>query len=137
MILKIRQPSDKSKVLDYISKLPDKSYDITVNIHRQIRSVPQNKLYWLWVNAISSETGNEPEDLHKYFGEKWLPIQEVQTFNHQQILKATSTTKLNTAEFTDYLNKIQTFASTELGIVLPVPEDLIFDQFMDYYSNRF
>lgn len=140
MLLKIRLPNDKLKVLDYISKLPDsKLYDVTVNIHRQIRSCPQNRLYWLWLNCISNETGNNPSDLHEYFGEKWLPKIEVQIKGilYFPIIRPISTTKLNTAEFTAYLDKIQIFASSELGIVLPLPEDLVFAEFAEYYSNRY
>lgn len=137
MLLKIRQPADKAKVLDYVSKLPDsKLYDITINIHRQTRTIPQNKLYWMWINCISRETGNEPSDLHEYFGGKWLPKDSYLIFGVVN-LKPLSTTKLNTAEFTAYLDKIQTFTSSELGIVLPQPSDLYFDQFVDYYSNHF
>jgi len=136
MLLKIKQPSDKAKILEYITKLPDKQYDITVNIHRQTRSIPQNKLYWLWINAISKDTGNDPADLHLYFGEKWLPKDSYLIFGEVN-LRPLSTTKLNTAEFTAYLDKIQIFASAELGIVLPQPDDLVFEQFAEYYKNRY
>ena len=137
MLLKIRTPTDKEKVLEYVSKLPDKQYNVTVNLHRQTRSCPQNRLYWMWINCISRETGNDPADLHEYFGDKWLQKIEVKMFDGFIVRKSQSTTTLNTAEFTAYLDKIQIFASSELGIVLPNPEDLVFAEFQDYYSNRY
>jgi hypothetical protein len=112
MLLKLRNQSDKQKVIDYIVKLPDKPYDISVKLHKQTRTCPQNRLYWMWINAISKDTGNEPEDLHDYFGGRWLPEHRY-VMNGMTHVKPISTTKLNTAEFTAYLDK------------------------MDYYSDKF
>jgi hypothetical protein len=36
----------------------------------------------------------------------------------------------------DYLDKIQIFASTELGIKLPDPQDQRWDEFYAYYQDR-
>ena len=47
----------------------------------------------------------------------------------------TSTKDLNTFEFKQYLDKIQIFAASELGITLPDPEDLKFEAFKQYYSQ--
>jgi hypothetical protein len=58
-------------------------------------------------------------------------------FNGTEHGKTQSTTTLNTAEFTAYLEKIQIFASAELGIVLPNPDDLYFDSMVDYYADKF
>jgi len=52
------------------------------------------------------------------------------------IKRPISTSKLNTAQFTAYLEKVQVLASSELGIVLPVPEDRIFEEFYEQYENR-
>ena len=38
-----------------------------------------------------------------------------------------STTRLNTAQFTDYIEKIKRWASKEYGIVLPEAEDIWVD----------
>jgi hypothetical protein len=46
----------------------------------------------------------------------------------------TSTKKLNTAEFTAFLDKVQQFAAGE-GIILPNPEDLYFEQFYQQYKD--
>jgi hypothetical protein len=43
---------------------------------------------------------------------------------------------MDTAQFTAYLEKVQTFASVELGIVLPNPEDLAFESFEEFYKNK-
>lgn len=135
MILRINYPSDKQKVIEYINRLPDKKYTVKIDLKREIRSLPQNKLMWMWLNCISAETGNDKNDLHDYFKDLWLPVKQVNVLG-KWIEKTASTTELDSKQFTDYLNKIQQFANTDLGIVLPQPEDLHFAEFYDEYFNR-
>lgn len=96
------------------------------------RSNDQNSLYWLWLTCIEKETGNDRNDLHDYFRSKFLPITEKKIFDDVKI-ELTSTTKLTTIDFKNYLDKIQIFANSELSIVLPNPEDIYFEEFKNYY----
>ncbi|MDR1348292.1 MAG: hypothetical protein LBJ63_07725 [Prevotellaceae bacterium] len=48
---------------------------------------------------------------------------------------AKSTAKLDTREMKYYLDRVQQFADTELGIILPDPEDLQWEEFYNYYKN--
>jgi len=135
MILRINYPSDKQKVIEYIQKLPDKKYIVKIELKREIRSLPQNKLMWLWLTCIEQETGNDKNDLHDHFKDKWLPKKVVAMFG-KIIEKPISTSELDSKQFTDYLERIQQFANIELGIVLPNPDDLHFAEFYQEYSNR-
>jgi len=134
MILKIIKPSDKEAVKDYIDKLPDKRYTIEIKQKREQRSISQNALYWLWMACIMNETGNDKIDLHKFFTEKYLPVSFHLVFG-KQIERSVSTTSLDTIQFTHYLERIQQFASSELGIILPKPEDLQWAKFYEQYKN--
>ena len=40
------------------------------------------------------------------------------------VIRETSTTRMNTAQFTTYLQLIEAFALKTFGMVLPVPNDL-------------
>lgn len=137
MNLKIKNEHDKAVTKEKIDALDlskGKSYDITISVKRSIRTISQHRLYWLWVTCIEQETGNDKETLHEYFKQQFLGRQSVQIFN-TEVYPLRSTTGLNTKEFTDYLNKIQVFASSELGIVLPNPIDLQFHQFYEKYKD--
>jgi hypothetical protein len=46
-----------------------------------------------------------------------------------------SSTQLTTKQFAEYIEKIVIFASQELGITLPNPSDLAFEQFKEYYEQ--
>lgn len=133
MVFRVIDRRTKDAAISYIDKLPEgKVYKVSVTLHRERRSLQQNSLYWLWLNCISSETGNEIDTLHDYFKDHFL-ARRVVVFGEERNA-AISTTKLNTAEFTAFLDKVQQFAAGE-GIILPNPEDLYFEQFYKQYKN--
>ena len=94
----------------------------------------QNRLYHLWLNCISAETGNEVDILAEYFKQKFLGVRE-RVIHGENVRVALSTTELNTEEFKRYLDRIQEWANVEQGIILPNPEDLYFAQFVEKYQN--
>ena len=133
MLLKIRQPSDKAKVIDYISKLPDsKSYGVTVNIFNPKRTVNQNALYWVHMTCIGDYCGNSKDYVHNEMGLKFLPCTEGKLGK-----EPVSTTSLNTKEMVNYMDQIRLWAAEFLGLRLLTPEDLAFEEYVDYYSSRF
>jgi hypothetical protein len=135
MNLKMHTPEDRLKVITYINNLPDgKTFEVDIKQKREIRSVPQNKLYWLWLSCIMNETGNDKIDLHKFFSEKYLSKNLHEVFG-EQVERTISTTILDTLQFSQYLERIQQFANATLGIVLPNPEDLHFQEFYEQYRN--
>ena len=132
MNFRVSTTDQMGAVKDYLDRLPEgKVYDITVTLHRQKRSDPQNNLYWKWVGIVARSTDNDAETVHKVFARMFLGI-EVQECLGEKVAKIKSTTKLNTEEFTEYLERIEAFCLTELGIVLPHPED----RFNDIITNN-
>ena len=111
------------------------------------RSKAQNRLYWKWLHEIHRKTGNDEDQLHYEFKKKFLigilkrddkdyadmclAISALKQSESEQfeaiangVIRETSTTRMNTAQFTEYLNLIEAFALKEFGLVLPVPDDL-------------
>ena len=132
MVFRVVNEQTKAVAISYIQKLQEgKQYNVSISLKREKRSIQQNRLYHLWLNCISSETGNEVEDLHDYFKDRFLS-RKVEIFG-DEYNTGTSTKKLNTAEFTAFLDKVQQFAAGE-GIILPNPEDLYFEQFYQQYE---
>jgi hypothetical protein len=132
---KLHNEFDRDRIIGYIKRLDlSKSYSVEVRERKARRSLDQNALMWLWLTCIESETGNDRNDLHDYFKKKYIAPKEVEVFGVKE-LKYT-TTDLSTGQFKEYLDKIQAFASTELSITLPNPEDKIWDEFFDFYRDR-
>ena len=132
----IRSERDRQAVVDYISKLDitKREYEAKIVKRTEKRTLAQNRLYHLWLNCISAETGNEVDILAEYFKQKFLGVRE-RVIHGDHVRGALSTTELNTEEFKRYLDRIQEWANVEQGIILPNPEDLYFAQFVEKYQN--
>lgn len=126
--------SSKEKMKRYVETLPDGEFNLDIKQEREIRSICQNALYWLWLTCIMAETGNDKDYLHIFFGKKYLP-QNSRVIYGETVIKPVSTTSLDKAQFTHYLERIQQFANSELSIVLPNPEDLHFQDFYNTYKD--
>jgi hypothetical protein len=137
MLLKILKPSDKAKAVDYITRLADtKQYTVEVKVKREKRSVSQNRLYFLWLTCLMEETGSSKEDLHEFFKQHVLESEEKYLFNDKySVTICRSTTSLDTKEMHYYLERIRQFAHVELGIGLPNPDDLGWEDFYIRYKN--
>lgn len=126
MIFVTAHEEAKQRAIDYIQSLKG-VWDIQIVQHKKSRSVAQNKLMWLWLGILSTETGNTPDDLHEILKVKFLGV-ETRMIMGTEIAIAKSTAKLSTKEFTAYLDRIEVLASS-IGIRLPHPE-VIYDEAM-------
>lgn len=103
----------------------DKPIVVTIEPYKKKRSLSQNALLWKRhteiTNAISEYTGYSAEDVHEILKQKFLQptILEI----NGQIVKRYSSKNLTTAEMTKFMDQIEAFAQTELGIILTNPED--------------
>lgn len=133
----ISDARSRQAAIDYIAKLPEngKRLDVSITLHRERRSIPQNSLYWMWVGLISDETGNNANDLHEAFKAMFLGSKtvEIAGITHEIPL---STTSLDTAGFTHFLERLEAWATSELGIVLPHPEDAFWSEFEQRYGVK-
>ena len=135
MFFKIIDDKDRAGVIDYLAKLVIKRpYEVSIKVYRKKRSIRQNSLYWLWLNAIADETGATADSLHRYFKDTYLPKRQVKIMG-KKIQEPISTKELDTKQFSDYTNHIEVEAA-DIGIVLIHPEDQLWDQFYDHYKDR-
>lgn len=119
--------------LPYVfSLLANGKYTITIKRANEKRSIPQNDLMWMWFTCIERETGTPKEDVYMYYCKKFL-MKTIQVGNKMERIYNTSS-KLNQEQMTEFLNKIQVDAATELGITLPKPEDRFFEQFYAQFN---
>lgn len=44
--------------------------------------------------------------------------------------------QLTKQQMSDYMEKIKVDAATEFGIILPLPEDRYYNDFVEHYRNR-
>ena len=83
--------------------------EVEIRVHRQKRTLSQNRLYWAYLSwIISPEGGNlvdqghfSPDALHEDI-KSWITSKYPHQFTARAINRFT-TTELNTKEFTEYL----------------------------------
>lgn len=121
MIFRINQWNivDKSKFKIDLEMLRDGDYEIVP--FKKDRTNEQNRYLWWWVyGTISKEVGEDDlEYIHYVMGSRFL----TQHDKKEPYIK--STTKLNTAEFSDYVEKIRKFMLERLNIYIPTPEEYL------------
>lgn len=123
----INNESDKDRAISHIKALNiDKPWSVDIKPYRKNRSLAQNKLMWLWFKVIGDDLGYTENEIYDIMADKFLPDETIE-YDGKQIKKNKSTSRLNTKEFTEYLEKIDRWAAGEMGIILPSPEDLIYE----------
>ena len=102
--------------------LANDNLDITIRPHKSKRSIEQNRRLWkiyaemadkAWVNGkrYSAETW------HEYCAGLFLGFDIKAMPDGTEVKTPISTTTLNTAEMTDYQNRLQSWAAGEFGII--------------------
>ena len=123
----IRNESDKDKAQAHIKALNiDKPWKMELKPYRKNRSLAQNSLYWQWITCIGNELGYIKDEMHAIMAHMFLPEKLVE-YDGKQIKQDRSTSRLNTKQFTEYLESIDRWAAGDMGIVLPSPEDLYYE----------
>ncbi|MDR1120217.1 MAG: hypothetical protein LBM08_04795 [Dysgonamonadaceae bacterium] len=127
----------KDTVLDKLNAAFDiiSNGEYTISISKAVkqRTYPQNKLFWLWATCIERETGTDKNDVHDYYC--MLFLRRTAQINGEDRVIISGTSKLNTEQFTDFLNKVQSDAASEFGIKLPKREDAYFESFEQEYKR--
>ena len=117
-----------------LSLLPTGKFTLTIKKQTKDRSINQNALMWMWFACIADTTGNTKEEVHDAYCYMFLsrPV----TMGNRGGNIPMGTSKLNTEEMKEFLDKVQADAASELGITLPNPEDQYFDAFCEEYKSK-
>lgn len=95
---------------------------IIVTSEERKRNVEQNRRLWghvykciveqAWVN----EEQFDAEVWHEFFARKFLPHDDVRLPNGEVVTRRKSTTELTVGEFTDFMQAVELYAMTDLGV---------------------
>lgn len=121
----VRDDTERKALAEYLLGLPDKVFDVSIKLHREKRSNPQNAWYWVIVGIVAKETDNDKDTIHRFFKKEFIGY-DVKMIGDDKIAIVRSTASLNTEEFSEYLSKVEAFCANELGIILPDPSSPIY-----------
>ena len=117
-------PHDSQSWKTSLYSLEGQEVEITITKRKKARpqrSNEQNRYYWgVVIELLAQETGNERDDIHTALRMKFLGRLK------DKMWIAESTTNLDTAEMEDYLSKCRMWASADLGIYIPKPDEIDF-----------
>lgn len=127
--IKIWDEDSKQRAVETIQNLSaETKWKIEIKIDRNLRSLNQNALMWQWVTNVVDEvhefSGQDKDDIHEFFKQKFLTPKIIE-ISGETVLRYT-TTNLEKGEMSLYMEKIYVWATTELGLILPTPNDLIY-----------
>lgn len=130
----LRDSSVKGVACVAINALPQEPvFEVIIREYKKNRSLAQNNLLWMWLTEISKFLDIEhgikctPDNLKVEFQERFLGHTTYAKSDGTlgQVLRGTS--GLNTAQFTDFMTRIEVYAQSELGCRLPHPEDMFYE----------
>lgn len=108
-------PSNRKNLFDKIEQLDaHKSWICNVTEKKSKRSIDQNSRYWKFLTDFGRHLGYEAEELHELCRFKFL--REYVDIGGERLERLKSTTKLTTAEFSEYMDAIDRWA-VSLGFV--------------------
>lgn len=88
-------------------------------VRKKVRSIQQNRFYWMYLEIVANETGNLSYEIHEWAKRMFLPPRYISVKGKEVKIPA-STTNLSKADFGDYLDKI----CAETGVPIPDPKNL-------------
>lgn len=124
-----------NKSFDYLcSTLKNGVYTLSIKRKVEPRTLSQNALMWLWFTCMEEHTGTPKDDFHCYYKDKFLKRDIF--LNGKMVTVSGDTKVLNTIQMTKFLNQVQADAAAEFGIILPLPADRFYQEFVSEYRCR-
>ena len=152
-VFPIQSHADITKTISYLHSNYTRAVDdgkplvVTIKPGTKDRTKDQNRLYWLQLHFVEKQTGQDADSLHEIVKRKFVTkilmrdregfAEMVEAIRHLKaigskeyesiaagVYKLISTTILDTKQFTDYLKLVEAYMLSELGIMVPVPDDL-------------
>ncbi len=119
----IRDAAGRDLVMGLVSKLNlDKPWSVTINPYVKKRSLDQNALMWKLTTLIAEETGHSKDEMHSILTHMFLAPRSIEY--QGTIYERYETKNLPTDEMSAYIERLYAFAAGELGLLLPIPEEM-------------
>lgn len=103
---------------------PAKTWTVTIEPYRKRRTLSQLRTMWMWVDEVAEEiapvTGYTKEELHEVFKHNFLPATILQVEGLEPTERRT-TTNLDTAAMSAYMEEIFRWATQTMGIKVTLP----------------
>jgi hypothetical protein len=126
----IPHPEHKSQVVADIMNLPDnRAWLVQVTQYRRKRSTEQNAfLHAVPLKMICDHTGDEIEDMKALLMGMCFGFEEFEILGQRRKKPLKTTSQLNTAEFSFFMEFCERFAAMEWGMIIPRPNEYLLEE---------
>lgn len=119
--LVLRNEDDREQLRSLVAQLDlAKPWEFSWGREKKHRSLNQNALMHKWFGIIADEIGDDRESVkHDY---KMMFLGKIERVSHvtgEVMMEPRSTSDLSAAECSEFMNKVQAHATSQLGILLP------------------
>ena len=124
---KLKFSTNQKSILErWLNCLNGKAVEMVIKVYRNKRTIPQNSYYWgIVLSMIADSTGYTTEELHEFF--KRLYLKKIITIGGVDYEVSESTKKLNTEQFSQYIEKIKKFSVMKLDLHIPSPNEIDYE----------
>lgn len=124
----LRSPEIRDRAAAAVAGLSiaDPPWEVEIRPYRKSRSLAQNALYWMWVDAIRlhilESTGKRfsKDELHDWLATEFLPTRVIEIYGRAHSVRS-STSSLSVTEMASYMGAIEHWAGSDLQCALPHP----------------
>lgn len=110
----------------YLQKFEGREIEFVLGPIKRGRTNPQNNWYWgVLVAMIADEMGVLPDQAHEML--KWKFLKVGVEYKGKRYEVAKSSANLSTKEFGDFCDRIRDWASQELNLYIPAPDEVILE----------
>lgn len=114
---------DPDKFRDYLMGLENKEIALSVKRAEYQRTTPENRYYWgVIVRMVADEMAIIPDEAHDFLKGLFLKVGVEVGGKRYEIVK--SSADLSIGDFEDYCEKCRNWGGSELGIHIPVPNEI-------------
>jgi hypothetical protein len=127
LVINFDKEEDKKKLFSIMRVLKGE-HAVAIKKKRAQRSTQQSKYYWgVVITYLSEDLGYTKEEVHQLMGRMFLKYVKSVSDGREEVF-VRSTTSLDSAEMTIYIESIRTFALSDLGIYIPDPSEIIYEK---------
>jgi hypothetical protein len=124
----LRGEAQRKFAISFLERLkidPERPFVLSIEPYKKKRTLSQLALLWVRHNevaqAVADYTGYSAEDVHEILKAKFLKPRIVEIGD--TLVERYSTKGLTVQDMTEFMQKIESWAQTELGLLLAQPED--------------
>ena len=114
-----------ASLVETIDALPNGQYDILIEKRGYVRTLSQNRLFWMWMADLEYWSGTPRKKWHDHFVAMFIP-----PYKH-------GTSDLSTEAMKHFMNQVHAECLIEYGVDLPLPDDSDkYYEFVDEYKFK-